>query len=176
MGGQHLDANNRREQEERVGENREKGGRRGGRGREREGGRERERESKNMRKAAVAEWCGGGGGGVAAEGFRAYSYAKVGQYDKAIADYSLVIRLDPANTHAFHNRGPPYTNERAHIQSNINADICALIVLVLCARKRFRALPSLDIYVSSYSLRAEFPARLMDMARVFAQMLVRVPA
>ena len=44
MGGQHLDANNRREQEERVGENREEGGRRGGRGREREGGRERERE------------------------------------------------------------------------------------------------------------------------------------
>ena len=36
---------------------------------------------------------------------RGYSFAKSGDYDKAIADYTKVISLDPGNSHAYHNRG-----------------------------------------------------------------------
>ena len=39
---------------------------------------------------------------------RAYCYAKIGQFDSAIDDYSYVIEIDSKNIHALHNRGISY--------------------------------------------------------------------
>lgn len=39
---------------------------------------------------------------------RAYCYAKLGQYQEAIRDYTRVIQLDGENIHALHNRGISY--------------------------------------------------------------------
>ena len=39
---------------------------------------------------------------------RGYSYARLGDYDAAIADYDHVLRVDPSNIHALHNRGISY--------------------------------------------------------------------
>lgn len=39
---------------------------------------------------------------------RAYCYAKIGQFDKAIEDYTYVIEIDAKNIHALHNRGISY--------------------------------------------------------------------
>ena len=36
---------------------------------------------------------------------RAYCYAKIGQFEQAIDDYSNVIEIDSKNIHALHNRG-----------------------------------------------------------------------
>lgn len=35
---------------------------------------------------------------------RAYCFASLGRYAAAVADYDEVIRRDPANAHAYHNR------------------------------------------------------------------------
>lgn len=39
---------------------------------------------------------------------RAYCYAKLGQYEEAIQDYSTVLEIDESNIHALHNRGISY--------------------------------------------------------------------
>ncbi len=39
---------------------------------------------------------------------RGASYGRKGEYDRAIADYTAVIRLDPNNAFAYNNRGTAY--------------------------------------------------------------------
>lgn len=36
---------------------------------------------------------------------RAYCFAKIGQFEDAIEDYTNVLEIDPNNIHALHNRG-----------------------------------------------------------------------
>ena len=42
---------------------------------------------------------------------RGISYAKKGDYDKAIADYTEAIRLDPKDAAAYYNRGTSYAHK-----------------------------------------------------------------
>lgn len=49
-----------------------------------------------------------GGQNVKAFNNRAYCFAKVGNYEEAIHDYSKVVESDGLNIHALHNRGISY--------------------------------------------------------------------
>ena len=39
---------------------------------------------------------------------RAFCYAKLSEYSKAIQDYTAVLHIDNSNIHALHNRGISY--------------------------------------------------------------------
>lgn len=46
-----------------------------------------------------------GSQGVSILSSRAYCFAKLERYAEAISDYTRIIRMDPSNASAFHNRG-----------------------------------------------------------------------
>jgi tetratricopeptide (TPR) repeat protein len=43
---------------------------------------------------------------------RGYAYDHKGDYDRAIADYTQVIKLDPNDAVAYYNRGRTYSYEK----------------------------------------------------------------
>ncbi len=45
---------------------------------------------------------------------RGTAYIWKGDYDRAIADYTKVIEIDPRNAMAYHNRGVAYTRKGDH--------------------------------------------------------------
>ena len=57
------------------------------------------------------------------------TYANLKQYDKAIADYTIGIKLDPTDAKAYYQRGNSYGNLNQYAQAIAQGD-CIIMGIV----------------------------------------------